>query len=53
MKKGPAAHTTLFIFLSYNGMGQICNILSKANAMIPDQLCSPVQVITGMSPMWA
>jgi len=28
------------------GFGQDCNIISKANDINPDQLCSPVQVIT-------
>ncbi len=28
------------------GYGQDCNILSKANDINPDQLCSPVQVVT-------
>jgi len=31
-----------FIFLSFNTFGQNCTILSKANNITPDKLCSPV-----------
>jgi len=33
-------------FLSAYGYGQDCNIVSKANDINPDQLCSPVEVVT-------
>ena len=32
------------IFLSLNVLGQDCNILSKANYIVPDRLCSPLSV---------
>lgn len=35
----------LLIFPAF-GYGQDCNIVSKANDINPDQLCSPVQVVT-------
>ncbi|MEA3463351.1 MAG: PKD domain-containing protein [Bacteroidota bacterium] len=36
---------TLAFFPNF-GYGQDCNIMSKANDIDPDQLCSPVQVVT-------
>ncbi len=36
--------TTLFLLLSFKGTGQNCSILSKANSIVPDKLCSPVEV---------
>ena len=46
MKKGAVLlYIILLSFLSLKGYGQGCNsILSKANTIIPDQFCSPVQV---------
>ena len=35
---------TLLLSIPFLGMGQNCATLSKANNMIPDKLCSPVQV---------
>ena len=34
------------MFLPVIGSGQDCNIISKANDINPDQLCSPVQVVS-------
>jgi PKD repeat protein len=34
----------LLIIISLNLSGQNCNILSKANAILPDRLCSPLSV---------
>ncbi|MCK5134989.1 MAG: PKD domain-containing protein [Bacteroidales bacterium] len=35
----------LFLFfLPFNAAGQSCAILSKANSIVPDQFCSPVEV---------
>jgi len=34
----------IFLFLSFNISGQTCSILSKANDITPDKLCSPVTV---------
>ncbi len=44
--KSPAALIlpAVLIFLPIRGSGQSCNILSKANAIVPDQFCSPVEV---------
>lgn len=36
----------LLILFPFQGFGQDCNIISKANDINPDQLCSPVQIIT-------
>jgi len=33
-----------FLFISLSLTGQNCNILSKANTILPDKLCSPVSV---------
>ena len=37
-------YITLFTALSFNGIGQTCNIFSKASIIVPNRLCSPVQV---------
>jgi len=46
MKRGALLLTIVLLsLLSFQGYGQGCNsILSKANVIIPDQFCSPVQV---------
>ena len=36
--------STFLIFISLNFNGQDCNILSKANIIVPDKLCSPLSV---------
>lgn len=36
----------LLVIIPIFGFGQDCNIISKANDINPDQLCSPVQVTT-------
>jgi PKD repeat protein len=39
-------YACLIFLLPVSGFGQDCNIISKANDINPDQLCSPVQVVT-------
>ena len=36
----------MLMLIPIMGFGQDCNIRSKANDINPDQLCSPVQVVT-------
>ncbi len=36
--------SVVVVFISINLNGQDCNILSKANSIIPDKLCSPLSV---------
>jgi len=43
-KKALLLIITLLLSLPFMGLGQNCAILSKANNMIPDKLCSPVSV---------
>jgi len=37
-------HIALLLMMAFQGFGQNCSTLSKANNMVPDQFCSPVQV---------
>ena len=37
-------YITFLLLLSFNSIGQSCAIFSKANSIVPDQFCSPVQV---------
>jgi hypothetical protein len=39
-------YIALIGIMPFMGFGQDCNILSKANDIDPDQLCSPVEVVT-------
>ena len=39
----------LFFFFSLNIFGQTCTIISKANNITPDKLCSPVSVVWNVS----
>ena len=39
-------YVCMLILIPAMGFGQDCNIRSKANDINPDQLCSPVQVVT-------
>lgn len=39
-------HVVLLFLIPSFGFGQDCNIISKANDINPDQLCSPVQVVS-------
>jgi len=36
----------LFLMIPFKGMAQQCTPVSKANDITPDQLCSPVEVVT-------
>ncbi len=37
-------YITCFVLLSFKGLGQNCNILSKDNGIVIDKFCSPVDV---------
>lgn len=43
-KRSRLLYITLLLAIPFLGQGQNCTTLSKANNMIPDKLCSPVQV---------
>ncbi len=43
-KKAILLYVTLLLSIPFLGLGQNCSTLSKANNMIPDKFCSPVQV---------
>ena len=45
MKRGVwFLYLSILLYLPFNGIGQSCNSLSKANSMVPDQFCAPVLV---------